>query len=400
MAQVKRFLLHLRLNGLSLFAFMSNSNCRVLVINPDGSPAMPAKASRVRRWLTSGKVKVYQNDLGVFAVQLVQEPSGRNTQEVALGLDPGSSFTGIAVQTAHTTLIGLNLDLPREEVSKRMAQRATLRRTRRGRRIQRQVPFKQRNHRSKRFDNRRQSKLSPSIRASKQLELRIVSELCKLIPVSQIFVEVLTKSDSPGFTRAAQGQTFLLKELLVYCPTVHRVEGFDTSTTREFLKLPKSKNKSERSPAAHVSDAIAMASRAFIRYVPNTAGTQTGYAWRGAVEITHFSFAVVSRFGSRPRKMHDLTIKKGGVRDSYGGFNTTHPYSNGDYVEYRTSKKVVIGYISANNIYQYYPKKQRLLQLQHQSMAKNLRLLRFSSNLAVVNIPGGAAFLPHSMLRI
>lgn len=376
------------------------SNCRVPVLNPDGSPAMPAKASRVRRWLKSGAAIVYPNDLGVFAVQMVQEPSGRKTQTVSCGLDPGSSFTGIAVQTAKATLIGLNLDLPRQEVSKRMSERATTRRTRRGRRIVRNVPFRQRNHRARRFDNRRQSKIAPSIRASKQLELRIVSELCKLIPLSQIFVEVLTKSDSPGFTRAIQGQTFLIKELKVKGPTIYRVKGFDTSMTRDWLNLPKSQNKAERSPAAHVSDAIALASRAFIRYAPNTTGVQTGYSWKGEVEITQFSFYLVSRLGSRPRKMHDLTIKKGGVRDSYGGFNATHPYRNGDYVQYRTAKKVITGYISANDIYQYYPKKQRLLQIQRPSMAKNLRRLRFSSNLSVVRIRGGAAFLPHSMRSI
>lgn len=274
-----------------------------------------------------------------------------------------------------------------------MLERATLRRTRRGRRIKRNLPFKQRNHRSKRFDNRRQSKLPPSIRASKQLELRVVSELCKLYPIAAIFVEVLTRSDSPGFTRAAQGQSFVFEQLKAYCSALHLVEGLDTFATREWLHLPKSKNKAERSPAAHVTDAIALATRGFIRYALNTTGSQTGFDWKGEVQITQFPFLLVSRLGSRPRKMHDLTVKKGGGRDSYGGFNTTHPFKNGDYVEYRTAKKVVKGYISANDIYQYYPKKKRLLQLQHSSMAKNLRRLRFSSNLSVVHLHRSAAFL-------
>jgi len=37
---------------------------------------MPAKASRVRRWLKAGKAKVVHNDLGIFQVQLTQPPSG------------------------------------------------------------------------------------------------------------------------------------------------------------------------------------------------------------------------------------------------------------------------------------------------------------------------------------
>lgn len=42
---------------------------------------MPALASRVRRGLKTGKAKIHQNDLGVFAVQLVEEPSGYNLQQ-------------------------------------------------------------------------------------------------------------------------------------------------------------------------------------------------------------------------------------------------------------------------------------------------------------------------------
>ncbi len=235
------------------------SNKRVSTLAPDGTALMPTKASRARRWLQTGKAKVIQNDLEIFAIQLVSEPSGYQTQDIACGLDPGSDFTGIAVQSKHETLQGLNLNLPRKQVSKRMLERAVLRRTRRSRRIKRSLAFKQRNHRSKRFDNRRKSKLSPSIRANKQLELRVVKELLAIYPITHFYVERLTKSDSPGFTRAAQGQTFLIDQLLTLGQVV-LVEGWETSITRQHLGLPKSKNKGEQSPAAHANDAVAMAS--------------------------------------------------------------------------------------------------------------------------------------------
>ncbi len=363
-------------------------NKRVPVLNPDGSSAMPTKASRARRWVRDGKARVIQSDLRVFAVELLDEPSGRNTQDISLGIDPGSCFTGVAVVSGANTLIGLNLNLPKKQVQKRLAQRAVLRRTRRRRRIKRSLPFKVRNHRQKRFDNRRQSKLPPSIRANKQLELRVVDELRRLYPIAHAYVERLNKSDSPGFTVAAQGQTFLIKELEKRL-SVTLVKGWETEATREWLKLPKSKNKAEQTPTAHVSDAIAQAARHFIRYAANTATIQTGYLWKGSIQVTPFTFGIVERLPSRPRKMHDLTVQKGGVRDTYGGFEATHSFKNGDYCEYKTKRSTLKGYISANDLYQLFPVKKRLCQ---GVTDKNTRLLRYSSHL-VVNLLSRAAFL-------
>ncbi len=341
---------------------------------------MPTTASRARRWIRDGKARIVPGDLNIFTVQLVNKPSGYSTQGISCGIDPGSCFTGLALQSRGETLIGLNLNLPRKQVQKRMAERAVLRRTRRGRRIKRNVPFKQRNHRQKRFDNRKQSKLPPSIRANKQLELRVISELLRLYPISQFYVERLTKSDTPSFTRAAQGQNYLIAELQKLASSV-LVEGWETSNTRQYLGLVKSKNKAEQSPAAHVNDAIALASHHFIRYAPNTAiSSQTGYLWKGEIEITSFDFATVERLPSRPRKMHDITIKKGGKRDTYGGYNGTHSYRNGDVVQYKTQKSCFAGIISANDLYKFFPKKKRLKQ---GITDANSKLLKRNCNLLV-----------------
>jgi len=111
---------------------------RVPVLSPDGEPLMPAKASRVRRWLKAGKAKVVHNDLNVFQVQLVKEPSGKKTQDILTGIDPGKLFTGVAVQSRGATLFLAHLNLPFKNVTKRMSQRAMMRRGRRGRRINRE----------------------------------------------------------------------------------------------------------------------------------------------------------------------------------------------------------------------------------------------------------------------
>jgi hypothetical protein len=73
------------------------SNPRVPVIAPDGEALMCMKASRARRWIKEGKAKAIRTKLGIFAVQLIEEPSGREKQPIVVGIDPGSKYTGVAV---------------------------------------------------------------------------------------------------------------------------------------------------------------------------------------------------------------------------------------------------------------------------------------------------------------
>jgi len=163
---------------------------RVSVQNPDGSPAMPTKASRARRWVQKGKATKHWNDIGLYYVRLVAEASGRKTQKIAVGCDPGKNYTGIAVQSAKFTLFTAHLVLPFERVKERLGSavikqgkiiknvrgRALQRRARRGRRINRKVPFSLRAHRQKRFDNRtKKGKRASSIRASREMEIRVIT---------------------------------------------------------------------------------------------------------------------------------------------------------------------------------------------------------------------------------
>ena len=161
---------------------------RVPVLSKSGKPLMPTKRARARRWLKEGKAKIAHNDLECFAIQLTFE-TGENTQPIALGIDPGKSYSGIGVQSRLATFWMAHLVLPFKTVKERMELRRVMRPCRRGRRINRKIPYSERCHRQKRFNNRKQGKLQPSIRANKQLELRVVKELFKLFPVSAIHYE-------------------------------------------------------------------------------------------------------------------------------------------------------------------------------------------------------------------
>ena len=80
---------------------MNNQNqaTRVPVIDPNGKLLMPTTSARARRWIQSGKAVCRRNKLGVFYVQLIELPSGYETQTIVAGTDRGKCFTGIAFQT-------------------------------------------------------------------------------------------------------------------------------------------------------------------------------------------------------------------------------------------------------------------------------------------------------------
>ncbi|MGD1909982.1 MAG: RRXRR domain-containing protein [Rivularia sp. (in: cyanobacteria)] len=135
---------------------------RVPVLSPSGKTLMPTTCSRARKWIKSGKAVGKRNKIGVFYVQLNEEPSGYNTQKILAGVDRGKAFTGIAVQSEKTTIVKIHACIPgfykskkknkdRQSVTGKLGKRSELRRTRRGQRINRKKLFKLRNHREKRF---------------------------------------------------------------------------------------------------------------------------------------------------------------------------------------------------------------------------------------------------------
>ena len=135
---------------------------RVPVLSPSGEALMPTSSVRARKWIECGKAKPVWNDLKVFCVQLLQEPSGTKTQEIVAAIDPGKLWSGCAAISKKAVLFTANLILPFKRVVARKQAQKILRRARRGRRINRNLPFELRAHRQKRFENRRGNKLPPS----------------------------------------------------------------------------------------------------------------------------------------------------------------------------------------------------------------------------------------------
>jgi RRXRR protein len=332
---------------------------RVPVVDQNQLPLMPTTPARARKWVESGKSIKRWSDSGQFYVQLTVEPSGRDTQDIVIGIDPGKNFSGIGVQSAKFTLYTAHLILSFKTVRDRMDMRRLMRRGRRGRRINRKVEFSKRAHRQKRFANRRQCKLAPSIRANRQLELRVVYELCKIYPIAQIRYEYVRADvdltsgrkkarSGKGFSAVMVGQKWMLQQLEQFASVV-TIQGYQTSNTRKYLGLEKNKvDKSVAEFNTHAVDGVGIAASYFVEYRKYHTLREDGASWFGSVVITPTVFAIIRRPPVSRRQLHLMVPAKGGIRRKYGGTVTRHGFRKGDYVQATQGDKTYRGWVSGD----------------------------------------------------
>ncbi len=383
----------------------TDQSTRVPVVDPEGKPLMPTTPARARKWILKGRAVPKRNKLGVFYVQLTVKPSGYNTQPIVAGVDRGKCFTGIAFQTKlvtialfHACLPGFyksknlgkkNETLDRQSVTGKMAKRSELRRTRRGQRIVCKKPFKLRNHREKRFSNRRRKKLPPSVLSNRQMELRILNEMALILPISEIRDEACggdTKKNGKGISPVTVGQEWFRAEVSKIAPVVE-MDSWDTGKYRDRLGLIKDRNnKSRQTPETHANDAIALAASYFIQYKPFHTANTHGHEWVGNCIVTSAPFIVLTRPKLFRRKIYQENYSKGGVLKRQGGTTTPFGFRSGDYVEATFKGDKVRGWIGGftntgktKNVSIYDHNWSRVGQFN----PKNVRLLQRSSRLCI-----------------
>ncbi|MBD1995261.1 RRXRR domain-containing protein [Leptolyngbya sp. FACHB-541] len=361
-----------------------NRNTRIPTLAPDGTRLMPTKYWRAEAMVEKEEAEWVSNDLNIKAIRLLREPSGYAVQPVTLGVDPGKKFSGIAVQSSQFTLFTAHLVLPFPNVTKKMTGRRILRRTRRGRRINRKVAFKLRAHRQERFYNRRQKKLVPSIRANREFELRIARELMQLFPISSIVYEYIEAKGSKAFSPVMVGQKVMLEWLRQLTP-VKTQFGWQTATLRNHLGLVKQKHdKSEQSPQTHAVDGVALASSQFVHYKAFQSGREHGHCWTGSVRLTPSPFRVITRPNIYRRQLHFENFSKGGIRKRKGGTVTPWGLRSGDFVQAEKAGRVYRGWIGGfsqvNNVVSVYDHNWKRIE---QFRVSKVQLIKRSTKLCV-----------------
>lgn len=151
----------------------------VYVLNKDGLPLMPThKLGKVRHLLKDGKAKVVKRS--PFTIQLNYD-CGNHTQSITLGVDAGSKHIGLSASTKKQELYCSDVEL-RNDIVELLSTRRQNRRTRR-------------NHlryRPARFDNRAKPEgwLAPSVKQKVESHLKVIEEVHKILPITNIIVEV------------------------------------------------------------------------------------------------------------------------------------------------------------------------------------------------------------------
>jgi hypothetical protein len=267
----------------------------VPVVDHNNRPLMPTIPSRARRLIKSGKATPFWKN-GVFCVRLNVEPSARNLQPIAVGIDPGSKKEGLTIKSKAHTYLNIQADAV-VWVKDHVKTRREMRRLRRCRK----TPC--RANRS----NRSIGGIPPSTKARWQWKLRICRWLCKLFPVACFVVEDIAAHTRGGprwnrtFTPLQVGKAWFYDQLKQLAQ-VETQSGWETKQLRDMYGLKKIGNKLAEVFETHCVDSWVLANR-----------------WTGGhIEPDNTRLFCVTPLRFHRRQLHRLQPDKGGVRNPYG----------------------------------------------------------------------------------
>lgn len=147
----------------------------------DGKPMMPTtRHGKVRRLLKDNKAVVVNTC--PFTIKLTYKTSDYK-QEIVLGVDAGTKHVGLSATTKSKELYSGEVIL-RNDVVELLSTRRESRRARRNRL----------RYRKPRFENRVKSKrlgwVAPSVRHRIDAHIRVIDNVCSILPISRIIIEV------------------------------------------------------------------------------------------------------------------------------------------------------------------------------------------------------------------
>ena len=262
----------------------------VPVIDNNQVPLMPCSEKRARKMAESGKATPFWKK-GMFCIRLNTEPSSRNLQPIAVGIDPGSKKEGFTVKSEAHTLLNINADAV-TWVKGAIETRRMMRRSRR---------FRKTPCRKSRF-NRKYGGIAPSTRARWGWKLRLCNWLVKMYPITTWIVEDIKTKNGGVFSTLEIGKTWFYERVRKLGELILK-HGWETKELRDSLGLIKTKEKLAEVFEAHCVDSWVLAN-SFVG---------------GHIKPDNTNLLCISPIQLHRRQLHVLQPSKGGIRKSYGG---------------------------------------------------------------------------------
>ena len=279
----------------------------VPVKSKDGKPLMPTTPPKARYLIKSGKATPYwSND--IFCIRLNYETK-EQTQDIVVGVDPGSKKEGFTVKSKSHTYLNVQADA-HNNVGKKVEKRRELRRSRRSRKCP------NRKNRTNRLANR--ERIPAGTRARWDWKLRILDWLSKLYPITHVCIEDIKARTKPNkdkwnqsFSPLEVGKRWFVCELINRFGVGHvlKYEGTWTSARRKALGLEKLADKMSDDFYAHCVDSWVMAH--------SVVNGDTKKAM--SIKPDNTKVFCISPIPIARRNLHREQPKKGGIRSRYGG---------------------------------------------------------------------------------
>ena len=153
----------------------------VYVLDIEGKPLMPTERhGKVRRLLKQEKAIVVE--LCPFTIRLTYKTTSYK-QDVTLGVDTGAVHVGLSATSNNRELYSSEVIL-RNNIVDLISTRRELRRIRRNRLRYRKMRF------NNRIKSKRNGWISPSVRYKIESHINVINNVCSILPISKIIVEV------------------------------------------------------------------------------------------------------------------------------------------------------------------------------------------------------------------
>ena len=210
----------------------------VYVLNNKGKPLMPTnRHGKVRHLLEDGKAKVVCRT--PFTIQLLYR-SENYIQEVNLGVDAGSKHIGLSATMKDKVLYEADVEV-RNDIVNLISTRSQNRRKRRTRKTRYRAP---------RFNNRKKKEgwLAPSVNQKIETHLKVVDNVCKILPIKNIIVEVASFDIQKIKNPEISGKEYQQGEQLGFL-NVKQYVLFRDGYTCQYCK---SKNKNKKLVVHHI----------------------------------------------------------------------------------------------------------------------------------------------------